>query len=362
LQNRYDAVTKKSKEVLLKGGITQANGDFSLEELPVMGSLKLLISATGYQPHTQAISFMPASNAGKGNTPGAGMATGSMSFDIDLGKVTLKVDVQQLQGITVTAGNSRLRMDIDKKVFSVDKNIVSAGGSALDVMKNVPSVNVDIDGNVLLRNAAPQVFVDGRPTTLTLEQIPADAIESVEVITNPSAKFDASGGGAGILNVVLKKNKKTGYNGNLRAGIDRLGAVNGGAAFNAREGKVNFLGSVNINQRKSNTEGSVSRLNIAEAPQTLINQQNEDKSRGSFVFARAGLDYFITNRTTLSFAGFRVNAKFKPNELISIATDSLYPSGTINTYSESTSPGDRGFNGRGLSFGLKHLFPKEGEE
>ncbi|MEJ7913306.1 MAG: hypothetical protein WKF70_09140, partial [Chitinophagaceae bacterium] len=72
------------------------------------------------------------------------------------------------------------------------------------------------------RNAAPQVFVDGQPTTLTLEQIPADAIESVDVITNPSAKFDASGGGAGILNVVLKKNKKTGYNGNLRAGIDRL--------------------------------------------------------------------------------------------------------------------------------------------
>jgi outer membrane receptor for ferrienterochelin and colicin len=75
-------------------------------------------------------------------------------------------------------------------------------------MKNIPSLNVDIDGNVTLRNAAPTIFIDGRPTTLTLDQIPADIIDKVEMITNPSAKFDASGGNAGILNIVLKKNKK----------------------------------------------------------------------------------------------------------------------------------------------------------
>ncbi len=361
LQNRFDTATKKSKEILLKGTSTQANGDFSMEELPVMGSLKIMFSATGYQPFTQTVSFMPAGN-GQNNRPAPAAGNGSMSFDKNLGKVMLKTDVQQLQGITVVSTNSRLRMDIDKKVFNVDKNIVTAGGTGLDVMRNVPSVNVDIDGNISLRNATPQLFVDGRPTTLTLEQIPADAIESVEVITNPSAKYDASGGGAGILNVVLKKNKRTGYNGNLRAGIDRLGAVNGGVDFNARQGKVNFFGSLNVNQRKSNTEGSVSRLNIADNPQTLINQLNDDQSKGRFIFARAGLDYFITNRTTLSLAAFRMNAKFKPNELISIATDSMFSTGTIKSYSERTSPGDRAFNGRGLSFGMKHLFAKEGEE
>ncbi|WP_301924097.1 hypothetical protein [Ferruginibacter sp.] len=93
-------------------------------------------------------------------------------------------------------------MSIDRKIFNVEKNITSVGGTAVDVMKNVPSVNVDIDGNVTLRNAAPQIFVGGRPTTMTLEQIPADAISTVEIITNPSAKFDASGGGSGILNIV----------------------------------------------------------------------------------------------------------------------------------------------------------------
>lgn len=181
LQTRLDTVSKKSKDLLLKGTATEKNGEFSLEDLPVRGKLTLKISSTGYTPLDQEITFMPAAGGGL------------PSFEKDLGKIKLLTDVKQLQEVTITANKSTMRMDIDKKVFSVDKNIVSAGGTALDVMKNVPSVNVDIDGNVALRNAAPQIFVDGRPTTLTLDQIPADAIESVEVITNPSAKYDASG-------------------------------------------------------------------------------------------------------------------------------------------------------------------------
>ena len=143
--------------------------------------------------------------------------------------------------MTVSASKATLEMKIDRKVFNVEKNLNSVGGTAVDVMKNVPSLNVDIDGNVSLRNATPQIFVDGRPTTMTLDQIPADAIASVEIITNPSAKYDASGGGAGILNIVLKKNRKAGYNGNLRAGIDMRGRPNLGGDANIKQGKVNFF-------------------------------------------------------------------------------------------------------------------------
>src|SRR5207253_8086071 len=168
-------------------------------------------------------------------------------------------DLQQLTGVIVSASSSRLRMDIDKKVFNVDQNIVSTGGTAVDVMKNVPSVNVDIDGNVTLRNAAPQIYVDGRPTTLTLDQIPADQIDSVEVITNPSAKFDASGGTSGILNIVLKKNRKAGYNGNIRAGVDMRGKFNGGGDINIRQGKINFFANANYNQRRSISYGTTDR-------------------------------------------------------------------------------------------------------
>jgi outer membrane receptor protein involved in Fe transport len=107
-----------------------------------------------------------------------------------------------LSNVTVTSEKPGLQLGIDRKIFNVDKNLVSAGGTAVDIMRNVPSLNVDIDGNVTMRNNAPQLFVDGRPTNLTLEQIPADAIQSVELITNPSAKFDASGGTSGILNIV----------------------------------------------------------------------------------------------------------------------------------------------------------------
>ena len=128
--------------------------------------------------------------------------------------------------------------------------------SAVDIMRNVPSLNVDIDGNVTMRNSTPQILVDGRPTNLTLEQIPADAIQSVELITNPSAKFDASGGTAGILNIVLKKEKKVGYNGNVRANIDSRARVGGGGDINLRREKVNYFLSGMYNQRKSISTGN----------------------------------------------------------------------------------------------------------
>jgi len=255
-----------------------------------------------------------------------------------------------------------LKLDADKKVFNVEKNLVSAGGTALDVMKNVPSVQVDIDGNVKLRNSAPQLFIDGRVTTLTLEQIPADAIESVEVITNPSAKYDASGGGAGILNIVLKKNKKQGYNGSVRAGIDKYGGINGGIDLNLRQEKFNITASINGNLIRDKNTGTTTRLNLTDVPQTQLYQINEGKTNGGIMFSRLGFDYFVSNRTTLSLNGFMVNASFKPNDVNDIYTDSLYNSGKITSYSQRITSSERSFNGRGASFGLKHLFPKEGEE
>src|SRR5688572_22788459 len=239
LQSRFDTVTKKTKEGLLKGTTTKNNGEFSFSELPMFGQLKLKISATGYKPYEQTISFQIKMDAGSmlksGNDPAQAMtAINNMAsaFEKDLGNIKLETDTKQLQNITIVSSNPAMKLDIDKKVFNVDNNIVSAGGTALDVMRNVPSVQVDIDGNVTLRNASPQIYIEGRPTTLTLDQVPADAIESVEIITNPSAKFDASGGNAGILNIVLKKNKKNGYNGNVNVGVDKRGAINGGASLN----------------------------------------------------------------------------------------------------------------------------------
>ena len=341
LQNRMDTVSKKMKEKLLKGALTKGNGEFSLDELPGRGPLKLRITATGYKTVEQPVTFPP--------------------FDKDLGNIKLAVSTTQLQGVTVAGTKPIMQMDIDKKVFNVEKNIVSAGGTALDVMKNVPSVNVDIDGNVTLRNAAPQLYIDGRPTTLTLEQIPADAIENVEVITNPSAKYDASGGSAGILNIVLKKNRKTGYNGNIRAGVDKRGALNGGGDFNLRQDKVNISASIMGNQMKGRTNGTTDRDNFGDVPHTLINQENANKTNGGFIFGKLGLDWFVTNRTTLSIAGIKVHGEMNPTERIDINSDTLLNPVT-HGFSQRNSSSHNKFNANGLVLGMKHLFPKEGEE
>ncbi len=369
MQTQFDTISKKRKEVLLKGISTKNNGEFSFSDLPVIGQLKLVISSTGFKTHEQNVSFQmkmdPAAAKPGGNAPAQSMGAASSmlnAFDKDLGNIKLQVDAQQLQTVVVSAGSAGMRLDIDKKVFNVDKNIVSAGGTALDVMRNVPSVMVDIDGNVKLRNAAPQIYIEGRPTTLSLDQIPADAIESVEVITNPSAKYDASGGNAGILNIILKKNKKSGYNGNLRAGVDKRGAVNGGGDFNVRQGKLNFTASAMINQNKSRTSGTTDRLNLFDNPNTSIFQTNSNRTSGGFMFGRVGLDYFASNRTTFSIAGIKVHGEFKPNETININTDSLYSAGNVSSFSDRLSNGKREFNAHGLQLGMKQLFPKEGEE
>ena len=361
LHNRFDSVAKKRKDILLKAVATQANGEFSFSELPVFGALKLKVTAIGYKPAEQTVTFemkMPAGDPKPSNDPMSAMT----AFDKDLGNIKLSTEAKVLQNVTVTTNASGLKLDIDKKVFNVEKNITSAGGTAVDVMRNVPSVQVDVEGNVKLRNAAPQLFVDGRPTTLTLDQIPADAIQSVEVITNPSAKFDASGGNAGILNIVLKKNKQSGYNGNIMAGVDSRGGINAGGSFNLRQNKFNFSASVMMNQRKNKTTGSTNRLNYGD---TLTNvfQNNLNRTKGAFMFGKLGVDYYVTNRATISVGAIKVHGEFNPGETIDITTDSLFNAGLKRSmYSQRLSSGTRTFDANGLQLGYVYNFPKQGEQ
>src|SRR5665213_4332017 len=312
MQQKTDSATKKSKMVLVKAENTGNKGDFDFSQLPVTAKLQLNISSTGYAALQQDVSFMPKKAPGSAPT-----ASGAISFEKELGNLKMTVDTKILSTITIQAPAPSLKLDIDKKVFNVEKNIVSAGGTALDVMRNVPSVQVDIDGNVKLRNASPQLYIDGRPTTLTLDQIPADAIQSVEVITNPSAKYDASGGGGGILNIILKKNRKTGYNGNARAGVDGHGGVNGGMNFNLRQDKFNFTAAGFYNQNRGVTNGTTNRENFTDTA-TAIHESNYDKNKGAFAFGSLGFDYFMTPRTTFSLTGIKVHGAFKPYQLLDI--------------------------------------------
>lgn len=358
LQNKFDTTTKKRTDVIVAGMLTDKKGDFSLENLNIMGQYKLKITAIGFKSFEEKVVFNL--QAAKGGD----MSNMVNAIDKDLGNIILKPDPQQLENVTVSASKAIFTMNIDRKVFNVEKNLTSVGGTAVDVMKNVPSVNVDIDGNVTLRNAAPQIFVDGRPTTLTLDQIPADEIATVEIITNPSAKFDASGGGAGILNIVMKKNRKAGYNGNINASIDSRGMPGFGGDINIKQEKINFFARGRFNARKSLSESYNNRTNYLTNDTTSLFVQNSNpKNNGYFGFGRAGFDYFIDNRNTLTIGGMYVTGKFKNTDLINIDRDTLYQNnlfvsdyGTRDTRTEFT------FRNVGANVSFKHNFAKPNKE
>ena len=360
IQNKMDTVTKKKRDFTIAILMSDKKGEFLIDQLPAMGTFNLNISSIGYVTYNQKVGFdinMGAAKSGDMSSLLSGVIK-------DLGNIKLDVDSKELESVVVTASKPLLQMNLDRKVYNVEKDLSAAGGTALDIMKNVPSLNVDIDGNVSLRNSSPQIFVDGRPSNLTLDQIPADQISSVEIITNPSAKYDASGGGSGILNIVLKKARKSGYNGNLRVGIDSYGRPGGGGDINIRQGKVNFFTSLYVNLPKATSTGSTNRTDFITADSfSLLSQENAPEFKGGFGYGRIGLDYFMDNRNTFTLSGFYSKRKFETNDVLNINRN--YYKNNILTdseigirNSESLSKGDS----YGGSLGFKRNYAKQGKE
>lgn len=361
LQNKLDSATKKRRDMIISGMLTDKKGEFSLENLSIMATYKLKVTAIGYKPFETKAFFNMAAGSGK---PGD-MSSMLNAVDKDLGNIKLEIDAQQLQEVTVTGNKPLLTMGIDRKIFNVEKNLTSVGGTAVDVMRNVPGLNVDIDGNVTMRNASPQLFVDGRPTTMTLEQIPSDAIASVELITNPSAKFDASGGGAGILNVVLKKNRKAGYNGSVRANLDSRLRGGFGGDINIKTDKVNFFSNGQLGFRKSIGTVNTTRTDYLQDALVNLKQDNGPVGKGLFGFGRMGADYFIDNRNTLTLSGSIVKGNFKNNDLISILRDSIYnidPSTIHSEIGSRSSSSEAHFQNIGSMLSFKHNFAKANKD
>lgn len=379
----FDRTTRTLRDTLYAGQLTADNGDFNIEELPVMGEYTLVVSFLGYAELRQTFDFgipfppsmtgegrpdsdqaapsRPARSAGRpgGGYPGAG---GGSNFTKDLGNIELTTSASLLDEVTVTAEASLATLSLDRRAYRVDKDLTTAGGTAQDALRNVPSLSVDLNGNVSLRNGSPQILVDGRQTTLSLDQIAADAIERVEVITNPSAKFDAGGGTAGIVNIVLKKDKRIGYNGSVRAGADSYGGLNFGGDINARGEKINLFGSSFLNKRQGVGEGETLRENFFGNPPSNISQLNDSENDGFFAVARGGLDYFLDNRNTLTVSGSYVRGSFGSLDELRSTTDFLFPEGTETESYLRTADGNRGFRNVGASILFKHLFPQEGAE
>lgn len=279
------------KDSAIAGCLAKSNGDFALENLP-FGGYRLRITFLGYKNYEQRI-FVNMQNVDK-----------------DMGNIMLEPDAAVLNEVTVVEEKSTMTMSIDRKIYNVDKDLSAKGGTGLDAVKNIPSVSVDADGNVSLRNNGVTIYVDGRPTTLTLQQIPSDQIERIEIITNPSVKYDASATG-GILNVVMKKNTKPGYNGMIMGGVGTNDRYNGMVNLNVKENPFNFFVMYNYNTSTNFNDGFTNRSNLYNGNVTAnFDQTNLARSKMTFQFGRIGFDYNINNRNTITLSGNYVQGQF----------------------------------------------------
>ncbi len=336
--------TMGKRDSMLGGGLTLENGDFSIDNLP-LGGIKIKVTFLGYKDFLRPnVMVMPPDN-----------------MEIDLGDISIESDSKVLNTVEVSAQKSTMQMNLDKKVFNVDKNITATGGTAEDVLKNVPSVTVDADGNAKLRNNSTIVYVDGRPTMMSINQIPADQIESVEVISNPSAKYEASATG-GIINIVTKKNKKPGYNGFFALGVGTGDRYNGTLNLNVKEGRTNVSGFYSLNSSKNPTNGYSYRTNYDKngSISNFYNQNTNTSFNNLFQIGRLSLDYQINNRNTFTVAGTYVNGQF--NIASNVSDEFLSPSKLAFQKGTRVVTPENEFKNYGIQGIWKKTYAKKGKE
>lgn len=281
----YAAVVIKSKadNATVTGGITREDGTFEVKRIPE-GTFIFEVQFIGYKNFQQEISISRRNR------------------NINLGTITLEEDVAQLEGVDVVAERSTIEQKVDRKIINVGKDLTTAGATAADIMNNIPSVNVDQQtGDISLRgNANVRVMVDGKlsnvPVAQLLKQIPSTSIKKIELITNPSAKYNPEGM-SGIINIVLHKNANIGFNGNVNVGLtDGIEAkFNSSVDLNYRNGKFNIYGNYGNNIGKYVNWGDI--YQVDDNSTQAFDFFNNNKSH----LYKLGVDFYINDKSTLSF-------------------------------------------------------------
>lgn len=303
-----NVILKTEKDsVFVTGTVSNEEGRFSLANIKP-NNYVIELSFIGYFTKKQAV------------------FVGSVTNFLDLAAIEMDEDTKLLNEVVITGKQEGISEKMDKKVFSVEDNISQSGGSVLQTMQNLPGVTVQ-DGKVQLRgNDKVTVLIDGKQTALTgfgnqtgLDNIPASAIEKIEIINNPSAKFDANGN-AGIINIIYKKNKKEGFNGkagfttglgalwirkenlpSIRPQYQATPKLNPSLSLNYRKNKVNvfFQGDYLYTQTLNKNEFVTRTYNDG----TIINQQTKRNRNTHFVTTKAGIDWNINEKNTLTISG-----------------------------------------------------------
>ncbi len=282
-------VVESPDGTIVTGGITDDYGNFSISKINV-GNYLIKIQFIGYKTHQQKISIEKSNQS------------------INLGTIELEENISSLDEVVIVAEQSTMVQRIDRRVVNVGRDLTTAGATAGEIMNNIPSVNVDQDGNISLRgNSNVKILVDGKPTNIDaaqlLRQIPSSSIKQIELITNPSAKYNPEGM-SGIINIILHKNTNDGFNGDVSVNLTKgdFARFNSSINLNYRTGKLNFYGNYGAFAGKRTNAGE---LQIGDNPHTPIfdpsTQSFDILSNSKSHLLKAGMDYYLNDKNTLSF-------------------------------------------------------------
>ncbi|MGJ8594047.1 MAG: TonB-dependent receptor domain-containing protein [Aquaticitalea sp.] len=280
------AFFSKSENRIVTGGITDLEGHFSIPVPP--GTYDITVEYISYTKKT--------------------IADRQLNTDTDLGTLGIGIDAQALGEVSIIAERTTVEIKLDKKIYNVGSDLTVKGGTVSDVLDNVPSVSVDVEGNVSLRgNDNVTILINGKPSGLVglnstdaLRQLPAESIERVEVITSPSARYDASGT-AGILNIILRRSKLQGLNGAItaNAGYPTNAGISGN--INYRTGDFNFFNTTSYNYRESPGEAltETEYFNGVDAS-TFLNEKREFDRQDLGFTTNVGLEWYINDSASIT--------------------------------------------------------------
>lgn len=278
------------KDSLVAGGITEENGKFSID-VP-MGNFYGLIEFMGFESHkTKSINFSPENNK------------------VDLGIIALESTSEDLDEVVVRGEKTIMELSLDKRIFNVGKDLANAGGTANDILMNLPSIAVDPDGNVRLRGSSNvRILIDGKPSGLVsfkgssgLRQLPANMIDRVEVITNPSARYEAEGM-AGVINIILKKENNQGFNGSFEVIAGTPTNLGFTANLNYRHKKINWFINYGLAHRRSPNVADLYQEVYSEDTTFISNQTRDGYVESWNNNIRGGLDYYFNENSILTFS------------------------------------------------------------
>jgi outer membrane receptor for ferrienterochelin and colicins len=272
--------TKNPK--VIAGGITNNKGEYDVDVIPGI-----------YDITIEFISFKVIEIKGK-----------KITDKTNLGTASLEEDASQLNEVVVRAEKSSVEIKLDKKVYNVGQDMMVKGGTVSDVLDNVPSVSVDTEGNVSLRGSDNiQILIDGRPSTAinmaeALRQLPADAIDKVEVITNPSSRYDAEGG-SGIINIILKKGKNQGLNGTIIASAGLPETYGLSANLNYKTEKLNYFTTLGYNNRTTEGAGKTNSeyFNPDRTTKNFLDEDRDTERTREGITGRAGIEWTVAPNT-----------------------------------------------------------------